>query len=327
MAAWVVVYHHCVQVFYGFNVDGFLLSALAKYGSIGVDLFFVISGFVIYYSVIGKEVSPLKFAVNRAIRILPVYWIFTLATAVCIVFLPGIVPLTGYDPIFLLKSLLFVPEENPSGIGYFPILTVGWTLNYEMAFYAIFTIALLFKRKYLIAMLVLGVTALESLLYKLGGDFIFYRNAMVYEFLFGVFAAVLYRKGWLKLNPYLAIGLIAARAVFILMSDGVTHGPVKYGLPCVAIVGFLSLENFFKGDNFLMRLGDWSYSTYLCHVLIISFVFYVSKSYADTAFIVWLVLISMLVVALSWMSYSYIERPFVNRLKGLQSRQVVSETV
>lgn len=177
-----------MQVFYGFNVDGFLLSALAKYGSIGVDLFFVISGFVIYYSVIGKEVSPLKFAVNRAIRILP------------------------------------------------------------------------------------------------------------------------------------------AGAVFILMSGGVTHDPIKFGLPCVAIfVGFLSLENFFKGDNFLMRLGDWSYSTYLCHVLIISFVFYVSKSYADTAFIVWLVLISMLVVALSWMSYSYIERPFVNRLKGLRSRQVVSE--
>ena len=175
-------------------------------------------------------------------------------------------------------------------------------------------------------MLVLGVAALESLLYKLGGDFIFYRNAMVYGFLFGVFAAVLYRKGWLKLNPYLAIGLIAARAVFILMSDGVTHGPVKYGLPCVAIVGFLSLENFFKGDNFLMRLGDWSCSTYLCHILIISFVFYVSKSCADTAFIVWLVLISMLVVALSWISYSYIDRPFVNRLKGLRSsRQVVSE--
>lgn len=208
MAAWLVVYHHCVQVFYGLNVDDLFLSALARYGSIGVDLFFVISGFVIYHSVNGKEISPLKFAINRVVRILPVYWFFTLVTAVCIIFLPGTIPLTAYDSIFLLKSLIFIPEQNPSGIGYFPILTVGWTLNYEMAFYAIFSIALLFKRKYLACTLVLGVVALKSLLYKLGGDFIFYKNAMVYEFLLGVLAAILFQKKYLKISPLFCTGLI-----------------------------------------------------------------------------------------------------------------------
>lgn len=66
-----------------------------------------------------------------------------------------------------------------------------------------------------------------------------------------------------------------------------------------------------------MSLGDWSYSTYLCHILVISFVFRISRLYTDVAFIVWLALISILVMVLSYVSYLYIERPFVNWLKGL----------
>ena len=82
-------------------------------------------------------------------------------------------------------------------------------------------------------------------------------------------------------------------------------------------IGFLCLEKFFKPEGFLMSLGDWSYSTYLCHILVISFVFRISRLYTDVAFIVWLALISILVMVLSYVSYLYIERPFVNWLKGL----------
>lgn len=305
-----------MQVFFNFKVSNTIFLAISMYGSIGVDLFFVISGFVIYHAVQSRQVSPSVFALHRMARIIPAYWLFTLLTAAALVFFPGVVPLTEYTPVFLLKSLFFIPAQNPSGIGFYPLLTVGWTLNYEMAFYAVFFLSLFFSRNIMFFVLALGFYILQGLLYKLGGGFVFYENNIIYEFLFGVLIAIIYRREWLSLiNPYVALLMIFLSIIFIGSSSGVTHNPIRFGIPCAIIVmSALSLEQYFPESGILKRLSDWSYSTYLCHVLVICFVFKVSQLF-EVGFFSSLIGIIFIVVLISFISYELLERPIMKAAK------------
>src|SRR5260370_18583400 len=108
------------------------------YGPFGVDLFFVISGFVMVYSsegLFGKAGAPIKFFARRLARIVPPYWA---ATAILVWF---VVPYASTKAV--LGSLFFAPHVPSES----PLLFVGWTLIFEMFFYAVFAIALLAKRR------------------------------------------------------------------------------------------------------------------------------------------------------------------------------------
>lgn len=318
LAAWLVVLHHCMQIFFNFEVSGIIAGALSRYGAIGVDLFFVISGFVIYNAVESKKVSPGMFALHRLARIVPAYWVFTLLTAVTLVYLPGVVPFTEYAPVFLLKSLLFIPGQNPSGIGWFPLLTVGWTLNYEMVFYVIFFLGLFFSRGLIFFALIAGVYLLQGWVYKLGGEFVFYGNNIMFEFVFGILICVIYRRGWLAIvNPYVALLMIMSSVFFIGSSSGVTHDPIRFGVPCaILLMAALSQEKYFPESGLIQRLGDWSYSTYLSHVLVICFVFKFSQAF-ETEFWLCLIVIFLIVMVISFLSYEFLERPIIRAVKRI----------
>ena len=107
LAAWLVVGHHYIQIFYSSNVSGVIPVTLHNYGALGVDLFFIISGFVIYASTSNKPITPGAFVQNRLARIAPAYWLFTLITAAVLLYAPGSIPLTAFDSLFLLKSMFF----------------------------------------------------------------------------------------------------------------------------------------------------------------------------------------------------------------------------
>lgn len=271
LAAWLVVLHHYMQVAYNFQLTDPTSVALHRYGAIGVDLFFVISGFVIYLSATGKKITPLTFSAHRLARVAPAYWVFTLATAVVVVLVPGMIPYTLFEPMFFLKSLLFIPTQNPTGIGFFPMMTVGWTLNYEMAFYAVFLISMFSPQNLRIYALVLGIGLLYWVAPTLGGALEFYGNPIVFEFLLGVAIAWAYQRKWVyKIKP--AVALVAAGCALglIVYNGQVTHSPMTSGIPCaIFILCALSQEHTLPKSTILTRLGDWSYSTYLCHVLII----------------------------------------------------------
>ncbi|MBM9485588.1 acyltransferase [Pseudomonas sp. ICBG1301] len=310
LAAWLVVLHHYMQIAHNFKLTDTVSIALFKYGAIGVDLFFVISGFVIYLSASGKNQTPMVFALHRIVRIAPAYWLFTLITAALLIFAPGIVPLTLYDPIFLIKSLFFIPAQNPSGIGLFPIITVGWTLNYEMAFYAIFFFTLFAPAKFRIPAIVLGVFLLGKAIPELGGDFVFFTNKIVYEFLFGIFIAYAYQKGIIQKIPTTLAALMTAIALWKITDYGpVNHDPFRSGLPCaVILIAAVSQERHFSRIGFLRQLGDWSYSTYLCHVLVMCLLIQVQLAFNLSDWMTF-ALIVLGIGAVSYASFTFIERP------------------
>jgi len=316
LAAWLVVLHHYMQLVYNFTLTDPVSTALHTYGAIGVDLFFIISGFVIYISASGKKVTPAVFAVHRLARIAPAYWMFTLLTAAALLISPTFVPLTQFEPLFLLKSLFFIPAQNPSGIGAFPLITVGWTLNYEMAFYGVFLLSFYCPKTARPALIALGLFLLCKLVPRLGDDFAFYDNQIIYEFLFGIFIAIAHQKGWTTKIPLLmAIALIAIALAMIIHNGPVGHRPLKSGLPCALILlAAVSLERFFSRRAFMAKLGDWSYSTYLCHVLVICAMARLQQ-WINLNTTVTFVLIITTILAVSYASFTFIEKPISNLAK------------
>jgi peptidoglycan/LPS O-acetylase OafA/YrhL len=314
LAAWLVVGHHYMQLAHNFQLSDPISISLQRYGAIGVDLFFIISGFVIYISATGKIITPFEFATHRLARIAPAYWLFTLITVATLILLPNAIPLTEFEPAFALKSLLFAPAQNPSGIGLYPLITVGWTLNYEMAFYGVFLISLFLPRKFRILAITLGVTLLYKAIPSAGGVFAFYNNPIIFEFIFGIFIAFAHQKGLVqRINLTAAILMIAASIGVIVYFGQVTHSPIKSGLPCaIVLLSALSQERFFSGATAIYRLGNWSYSTYLCHVLVISLMIQLQQLMNLNTFVT-LAMILAIILFVSWLSFHFIETP-ISRL-------------
>lgn len=320
IAAWVVVGHHFMQILQGTGEAGFVGGLFSKYGALGVDLFFVISGFVIYHATVDKHISPTRFLVMRLIRIVPAYWFFTLTTAIVLHFSAKFIPLTQLEIGFLLKSLLFIPASNPSGIGFFPLLTPGWSLNFEMVFYVIFALALLVSNSYRFLVLFMGITFLQLIAPALGSPWIYFHNTIVFEFLLGVAVAVMYRKGWLN-------SLSIAHSVFLLLIaiatiaiKGGAHHYLFAGVPCALIViAALAQEQHFVKKSFFIELGNWSYSTYLCHLLVLSAANYLLVTYALPINMI-LVLVVMTVLLLSMTSFTLIEQGSSAWLKSKLNR-------
>lgn len=112
------------------------LDSLFSMGYAGVNLFFIISGFIMCYTT-DSRTKPLKFIGRRLVRIAPLYWLLLL-------FHKGLRSLT--DPQTYL-SMFFIPlsPQSPPFLGYATWM-VGWTLNYEMFFYLVFFLSLFFGK-------------------------------------------------------------------------------------------------------------------------------------------------------------------------------------
>ncbi len=112
-----------------------------EFGAIGIHIFFGISGFLIYHIAGTQAISPGKFLSQRIRRIAPPYWIATVGVLVAMRIVPGFFWQASADPVHVLKSLFFIPQTGVDG-GIYPILYQGWTLDYEMFFYATFALCL-----------------------------------------------------------------------------------------------------------------------------------------------------------------------------------------
>jgi exopolysaccharide production protein ExoZ len=122
-------------------------------GSAGVDIFFVISGFVMWTTTASRAQTPADFIANRIVRIVPMYWLVTLALVIAAVCVPALFPRLKIDAGHVVASLLFMPSRSPFNGELWPVLVQGWTLNYEMFFYGVFALVLFIPRQLRLAAL------------------------------------------------------------------------------------------------------------------------------------------------------------------------------
>lgn len=140
LAAMMVVWHHSVG-----QIDATLqFIHVPPWGAYGVDLFFAISGFIMLVTTWDKPISPVEFIGHRIRRIVPLYWAATLLMVGIAILSPELFKTLRFDATSILKSLFFVPYWSLAQAGQiYPLLVPGWTLNYEMFFYALFALTLL----------------------------------------------------------------------------------------------------------------------------------------------------------------------------------------
>lgn len=327
LAAWAVVCHHFMQIFFDFHAKGPVGQFFVDRGAVGVDIFFVISGLVIYLSTQNKDMPAGRFMVNRIIRIVPAYWVYTAAMGLLLVVASPLLPHQVISWQNFILSLLFIPSENPGGYGMYPTLNVGWTLNYEMFFYLLFSLVFLVHQRHRPLVVGAALFAVSEVLTRYGWISHFYRNDIVYEFLLGIGIGIIYSRGWI--TPRLWLPLLAIAGAFVT----IYHLPpsqrfMNWGLPsALIVVACISLEPYFQGNRLFKVLGDCSYSVYLLHVLVLYGGWLASERYGLNPYAVFAVCVPLIAVG-AWGSYEFIEKGLYLRLKGwLDKRRAVGEAV
>ncbi|MHB0776111.1 acyltransferase family protein [Halomonas sp. WWR20] len=320
-AAWLVVFHHFMQVFFDFEADRLMGHLLSTRGQVGVDIFFVISGFVIYVSTAGKHIPSRKFLLNRIARVVPAYWLYTAITALIIYYAGDVMPVYGLSAKELVMSMLFLPSENPGGFGLYPILPVGWSLNFEMLFYVIFALSLLVAERYRLWVAAGLVVIMCPLLATQSFVSDFYTNPIIFEFLFGIVIGVIYKRGWIPAATW-SPALIAAAsfATPLSFNDQNDLRLLTWGVPSALLVAsFISMEALFGGNRVFKAMGDWSYSVYLVHIIVLWVGDYVLRQRLGIPPYTTLALCLPVIVALSWLSFEIVEKQLSHSLKRILS--------
>lgn len=323
LAAWMVVCHHFMQIFFDFHPSGPIGQFFTDRGAVGVDIFFVISGLVIYLSTQDKDMPAGRFLLNRAIRIVPAYWLYTVLMGLMLVGLGQWLPHPAVDLPHFVLSLLFIPAENPGGYGLYPTLNVGWTLNYEMFFYLLFSLVFTVPKRHRPLIVAAALFAVSEVLGRYGVVSRFYENNIIYEFLLGIGIGILYRRGWVVQGLWAPLTLIAASVLAIYELDA-SDRLLHWGVPSALIVlGCVAMEPYFKGSRLLKALGDCSYSVYLVHVLVLYGGWLASEHWQLNPYAVFAVCVPVIAV-IGWVSYVLIEKRLYWRIKGwTDARQAV----
>jgi exopolysaccharide production protein ExoZ len=240
---------------------------IAEFGPAGVDMFFVLSGFIITSVSRGK--TPLDFLGRRFARVVPLYWLLT-AVMMVLQFETG-----KFDAHRMLPAFLFVPT-----LGYPPYITTGWTLCFEILFYVCFAFTLL-RPKLLMPLAFLLYLAMAAGREFIGGPFLqFAGNPLILEFFGGCLIAILPKSRVLAL---LSAGCAFAWAIMIIVTDyeAGAYQPVysgdavwlrvfMWGTPAFLLVYFAAqIRLTSRLWNGLSYLGDASYSAYLVHDFIL----------------------------------------------------------
>jgi peptidoglycan/LPS O-acetylase OafA/YrhL len=294
----------------------------------GVDLFFVISGFVMVYAserLFGHPDARRVFVLRRLARIVPLYWA---ASAVLLVYMLGVHRGLPVDVSVgtVVASFAFLPYARPDGL-VAPIHTLGWTLNYEMFFYAVFAAAIWLSRpRAVLAVLaafvvMVGLGRAVALPLPLAAWF----DPIILEFGAGMLIAVACRAG-LRLSRAAAVGLgLAAVAGYGVASWAELSEPwraVERGLPGAALVAACVLCGAPPRPGPVARgvafLGDASYSLYLVHPLVFVLPRWTVARWIDfspfpLAYALVLVAVSVLAASLSYLLF---EKPLSRALKA-----------
>ena len=246
-------------------------------GAIGVDIFFVISGFVMMVtagSFIGED-GWKRFCARRVLRIVPLYWIATSIKLVTLLTLPSVVLHAELNPLNVVLSYLFLPSTNVDG-RFEPLLGVGWTLIFEMFFYGIFALALALRVKILpFVGAVLAVCCLISVFRTPDWPAAtMYFSPNVAFFFVGMAFAALTRKHDHKMLFISGLIGVCITAAWVVFFDGEILAKAKSPLGALFassfVLLFIGLEPWIGNriPRSVLFMGEASYALYLFHPLI-----------------------------------------------------------
>jgi peptidoglycan/LPS O-acetylase OafA/YrhL len=328
-AIMVVLYHggRMLPQYFG-NIG---LGKYFEYGNAGVDFFFALSGFIIFYvhaKDIGQPSRLGNYLIRRFTRIYPIYWV---VTALAIALLVAKRDWASLLPLHVLRSLVLFPDS------FDPIVGVAWTLCHEMTFYLVFAI-LIASRKIgaalilaWFALVVLGIFHPHQ-----QSNIRFLESPYHIEFILGAFAAYCAKKYPIAAAPGLAaIGLIAFAVVAARFNDFSISVPAAgrglYGSASALIIyGLAVWENSGKISfpRWASFLGAASYSIYLIHTFILGWIgralaLVFHQNFASNL----LYLVSVAgAVAAGCLLYQFVERRLMTAASGLRGRQPVTAT-
>jgi exopolysaccharide production protein ExoZ len=267
-AAYAVVVHHILFSLRSYIAVG-RFFADPHFFATGVNVFFVISGFIMAMTT-AREVTPGEFLYRRIVRIVPIYWLLTALTLVPVV--SGFVMFgqghAGTDLGQAMTSFLFIPDIRPgSDVPLSPVLFVGWSLNFEMMFYAIFAAALTLRgdgrsNAVMIAILALWVAHLSfanPYVRWLGDD-------IILNFAVGIAL-------W-RLTPAIHRGLaipLTLLGIVMLVAHDLTPLAAATAGAGILVLSAVAVERagLHVGKGWLTAQGDASYSLYLIHPFVL----------------------------------------------------------
>lgn len=231
-----------------------LAAFFGNWGNCGVDIFFVISGFIMIYTQDKSPKNSVDFITNRAKKIIPLYWSVSLFFVALLIAAPAQFNHGVFNWKHTITSLLFLSRTS----GYdFPVLDPGWTLEYEMFFYILFGLSISIKKIH--SFFTVSLILLASTIF-------FNLNSIVLEFAFGMLIGLFFLRGWFK-QYGLAIFLLGCAGMLLsLFFDIELVRVVKFGLPATFIVlGACYLPQ--TKNAFLIQIGSASYSIYITHAI------------------------------------------------------------
>lgn len=296
-------------------------------GQIAVAVFFVVSGYVMVLAsrgLFGQAGARRIFWTRRAVRILPPYWIATLLLVAVLLALPR--QNVAWDE--LAMSLLFVPFWPESGaLRYAPLLWPGWTLLYELLFYAIFGLMLGARRGMELS---LALTAGVLALLAAAGQFVPPVHAAAYMltrpvllvFIFGMGLALLRERGWAAPGWLRLAALGAAIAAIALIPAPRDESALDLayvawcGIPAMLIaLAVLGGDWRVPFERMVGRLGDMSYALYLLHIPM-GWLWMLTYRRLLRPEGPWLFFLTLMAATLlvSWLFHTQVERPLTRWL-------------
>ena len=273
IAAMLVLVLHAAYKESVFSKDVFSFSI----GNTGVDIFFIISGFIMAYT-FNDQLSAGRFLWRRVLRVMPIYWLTTSVALLGYLLFPQFV--NGGRESAIVSSFLLTPSELPY------LNQNGWTLSYEFLFYGVFSLAFLigigkYRQPAVFALLLL-LPIIGHIVNGLGitigvwGDFLF--DTIVIEFALGLVLLFIYNH--FKLSTTVKPVIISV-SFFIAMIGyfkpaGIPDFNIRVldlGIPSFFLcLSLLALEPVLKKrpSQLLLNLGNSSYSLYLVHAFVLS---------------------------------------------------------
>ena len=285
-------------------------------GASGVDVFFVLSGFIIAHS---SSRSARHFLAHRLIRVVPAYWIATVFAAAFTLQNIDMSEAWGW----LLQSLFYLPDPN----GRPPLIFVAWTLVYELAFYLLYWLALRFGTR--AAPIVCIALLLVLALFHVPGLAGPWPLVLEFGMDISIYLAV-ERYGLPRLVPGWAGLLVAGVGLALLMAlppmtgynpdDYQSVGRVlRWGVPAAVIVlGLIVAElgGIALRSKFILLLGAASYAIYLLHPIAVGQLLQLPPNSPPTSWALCL-FAAGITVAVAVAFNMFLEVPLLRRLRGL----------